>query len=87
MGPVLGLPGYLARKAEALWAINEAEALAERFEQRYLSAELHLLRGVFLAIGVQNSVSKNSLGGQHTPDRSVSVPRFGQHAHLARRGE
>jgi tetratricopeptide (TPR) repeat protein len=59
MGPVIGLPGYLARKAEALhladrtsealWAINEAEALAERFEQRYLSAELHRLRGVFLA--------------------------------------
>ena len=43
-GTVLGLPYYLARKAEALHladrtsealeAINEAEALAERFEQR-----------------------------------------------------
>jgi tetratricopeptide (TPR) repeat protein len=59
MGPVLGLPGHLARKAEALYlahrtpealeAINEAEALAERFEQHYFSDELHRLRGIFLA--------------------------------------
>jgi len=59
MGLVTGLPGHLARKAEALHladrtsealeAINEAEALAERFEQRYFSVELHRLRGVFLA--------------------------------------
>jgi adenylate cyclase len=58
-GSVLGLPSHLARKAEALHladrtfealeAINEAEALAERFEQRYFSAELCRLRGVFLA--------------------------------------
>jgi tetratricopeptide (TPR) repeat protein len=58
-GPVLGLPAHLARKAEALYladrtsealeAIIEAEALAERFEQRWWSAELHRLRGVFLA--------------------------------------
>jgi len=58
-GVVLGLPGYLARKAEALYladrtcealeAINEAEALAERFENRYWCAELHRLRAVFLA--------------------------------------
>jgi len=56
---VLALPGYLARKAEALYladrtsealeAISEAEALAERFEQRFWCAELHRLRGVFLA--------------------------------------
>jgi len=53
------MPAHLARKAEALHladrtsealeAINEAEALAERFENRYWSAELHRLRGVFLA--------------------------------------
>jgi tetratricopeptide (TPR) repeat protein len=58
-GLMLGLPGYLALKAEALHladrtsealeAINEAEALAERFEQHYCFAELHRLRGVFLA--------------------------------------
>ena len=57
-GAVLGLPAHLARKAEALHladrtsealeAINEAEEVAERFEQRWWSAELHRLRGVFL---------------------------------------
>jgi len=57
-GTVLGLPGHLARKAEALHlanrtsealgAINEAEALAERFEHRYVLFRLHWLRGVFL---------------------------------------
>ena len=50
---------FLARKAEALHladrtsealeAISEAEALAERFEQRSFCAELHRLHGVFLA--------------------------------------
>jgi tetratricopeptide (TPR) repeat protein len=58
-GAVLGVAFYLAQKAEALHLadrtsealeeINEAEALAQRFENRYLSAELHRLRGVFLA--------------------------------------
>jgi serine/threonine protein kinase len=58
-GSVLGLPHYLALKAEALHladrttealeAINEAEVLVERFENRYWCAELHRLRGVFLA--------------------------------------
>jgi hypothetical protein len=32
-----------------LKAINEGQALAERFEQRRYLSELHLLRGVFLA--------------------------------------
>jgi predicted ATPase len=58
-GAVLGLPAHLARKAEALHladrtsealeSINEAEALANRYEQRMWYAELHRLRGVFLA--------------------------------------
>jgi len=58
-GTVLGMPGLLAYKAEALHladrtsealeVINEAEALGERFEQRFYCAELHRLRGVFLA--------------------------------------
>ena len=58
-GTVLGLPYYLSlqaealhladRTSEALEAISEAEALAERFEQRVSFAELHRLRGVFLA--------------------------------------
>jgi len=58
-GSVLGLAFHVARKAEALHladrtsealeAINEAEALAERFERRSVLSELHRLRGVFLA--------------------------------------
>jgi hypothetical protein len=58
-GSTLGVPFYLALKAEALHlaertsqaleAITQAEALVERFEDRHWSAELHRLRGVFLA--------------------------------------
>src|SRR5208282_2812894 len=58
-GSVLDLAPSLSRKAEALHladrtsealeAINEAVAIAERFEHGYCSAELHRLRGVFLA--------------------------------------
>ena len=57
-GGVLGMPYFLALKAEALHlgqrtpealeAISEGDALVERFESRYWSAELHRLRGVFL---------------------------------------
>ena len=44
------------RTPEALEAVNEAEALAERFEQRYFCAELHRLRGVFLtAMGAEET--------------------------------
>ena len=58
-GAVLGLPFYLGRKAEALHladrtsealeTIKEAEKVAERSEERWWCAELHRLRGVFLA--------------------------------------
>jgi hypothetical protein len=37
------------RNSEALEAINEAVAIAERFEHGYCSAGLHRLRGGFLA--------------------------------------
>jgi len=44
------------RTSEALAAITEAEALAERFEQRASCAELYRLRGVFLAaIGAEET--------------------------------
>src|SRR5271165_3079067 len=56
---VVAVPYYLALKAEALYlahrtsealdAISEAEVLAERCEERHWCAELHRLRGVFLA--------------------------------------
>jgi predicted ATPase len=58
-GSKICVPYWLALKAEALHladrtsealeAIREAQALAERFEERWWSAELHRLRSVFLA--------------------------------------
>jgi serine/threonine protein kinase/predicted ATPase len=58
-GSTLIVPYYLGLKAEALHladrtsealeAIREAEALAERSEERWWCAELYRLRGVFLA--------------------------------------
>jgi len=58
-GVTLAVPYWLAIKAEALQlagrtsealdAISEAEGIAERSEERDLCAELHRLRGVFLA--------------------------------------
>ena len=58
-GTVLGMPYNLTLKAEALHladrtsealeAIDEAEALVERFEQRNVLSRLHRLRGLFLA--------------------------------------
>jgi serine/threonine protein kinase/predicted ATPase len=57
-GSMLAMQYYLALKAEALHlagftiealeAIREAEAVVERSEERWWSAELHRLRGVFL---------------------------------------
>ena len=41
--------GLADRTSEALKAIREAEALVEGREERWWSAELHRLRGVFLA--------------------------------------
>jgi serine/threonine protein kinase len=65
-GSVLGLPYFLGLKAEALHladrtsealkAIVEAEALAERFEQGSAFSRLHRLRGVFLiALGADET--------------------------------
>jgi tetratricopeptide (TPR) repeat protein len=58
-GSVLPVPYYLMLKAEALYladrtpealeAIDEAEAVAERFEHRNVFSRLHRLRSVFLA--------------------------------------
>ena len=58
-GLTLDTPSLLALKAEALHladrtsealeAIREAEAMVERSEERFWCAELHRLRGVFLA--------------------------------------
>jgi predicted ATPase len=58
-GSMLLIPYWLALKAEALYlanrisealeAIREAEALVERSKERWCCADLHRLRGVFLA--------------------------------------
>ena len=57
-GGILGVPLFLAlnaealhlahRTSEALEAIKEGDAVVQRLENRYWSAELHRLRGVFL---------------------------------------
>ena len=65
-GSTLGLPYFLALKAEALFAANrssealaaveEAEAIAQKCEARSWSAELHRLRAVFLtALGAEET--------------------------------
>jgi serine/threonine protein kinase len=65
-GAIIGLPYLLGMKAEALHladrtsealeAIKEAEALVERYEERFWCAELHRLRAVFVAaIGAEES--------------------------------
>ena len=72
-GTVLALPSHLARKAEALYladrtsqaldAINDAVAIAQRFEHGYCRAELHQLRGVFLAtLGADETQIEASFG-------------------------
>jgi hypothetical protein len=49
------------RTSEALEAINEAEALAERIEVRGMFSRLHRLRGVFLAtVGAEETESEAS---------------------------
>ena len=70
-GAVLGLPFFLGLKAEALYladrpsqaleAINEAKVVAERSEGRWWYAEMHRLRGMFLAaIGVDEIGTETS---------------------------
>ena len=71
-GAMVTVPYFLALKAEALYlahrtskaleAISEAEGLVERFEDRHWCAELHRLRGVFLAtIGADEAQIEASL--------------------------
>jgi len=49
------------RTSEALETITEAEALIERFENRFWSAELSRLRGVFLtALGAEGTQIEDS---------------------------
>jgi hypothetical protein len=91
-GTVLGLPHYLALKAEALHladrtaealeAINEAEVLVERFENRYSCAELHRLRAVFLAaMGADETQIEDSFGA------AVRIAREQKSVSLEKRAE
>jgi predicted ATPase len=72
-GAMLRMPYFLAlkaeslhlagRTAEALDAIADAEAWVERSEERWWCAELHRLRGVFLAvISAQDTQIEASFG-------------------------
>src|SRR5215470_2409977 len=72
-GGIIGLPYLLGMKAEALHladrtsealeAIKEAEALVERYEDRFWCAELHRLHGMFLAAtGAEETQIQASFG-------------------------
>jgi phosphoglycerate dehydrogenase-like enzyme len=51
------------RTSEALEAIKEAEALVERYEERFWCAELHRLRAVFVAaLGADETQIEASFG-------------------------
>ena len=70
------------RASESLEVIREAEALAERFEERWCSAELHRLRGVFLAaMGAEEVQIEASFGGAiriAKEQKSVSLEKRAQ---------
>ena len=70
------------RTSEALEAIREAEALAERFEGRWWSAELHRLRGVFLtAMGADDAQIEASFC------KAISTGKQQKSISLAKRAE
>jgi hypothetical protein len=91
-GTVLARPYYLSLRAEALHladrtlealgAINEAEALAGRFDHRDYCAELHRLRGAFLAtLGAEETEIEASLC------EAIRIAREQKSISLAKRAE
>ena len=91
-GSVLGLPYYLALKAEALHladrtpealeTIIEAEALAERFEGRWSCTELYRLHALFLtAIGAEETEIEVSFS------EAIRIAKKQESVSLARRAE
>ena len=70
------------RTSEALEAINEAEALAQRFEDRYWSSELHRLRGVFLA-----AMGADEIRIQTSFAEAIRVAKEQKSVSLAKRAE
>jgi serine/threonine protein kinase len=101
LGTSLMVPYMLALKAEALHLtdrtlealemIKEAESLIERSEERWLSAELHRLRGVFLrAIGADATQIEASFCKAITTakaQRSISFARRAEAAYADYRRE
>jgi hypothetical protein len=91
-GAVLRLPYFLALKAEALYladrssealeVIKMAEALAERSEGRWWSAELHRLRGVFLA-----AIGADEIQIEASFSEAIRTAREQKSVSLARRAE
>ena len=92
IGSMLFVPYWLGLKAEALHladrtsealeAIVEAEALADRSEGRWWSAELHRLRGVFLAaIGIDETKIEASFCA------AISTAKAQKSTSLAKRAE
>jgi hypothetical protein len=88
-GSIAAIPYFLALKAEALYsadrtsealeAIKDALVMVERFEERWWLAELHRLRGVFLAaVGAQENQIAASFGealGIAKAQKSVSLQK------------
>jgi hypothetical protein len=73
---------FANRTSQALEEINEAETLAERFEQRDCCAEIHRVRGVFLtALGAEETQIEASFSGAISTARqqkSVSLEKHGE---------
>src|SRR5262249_53346735 len=88
-GGIRGVPYFLGLKAEALHlanrtpealeAIKEADALIDKYEERYVRAELQRLRGVLLAaIGADETQIETSFGaaiGTAREQRSISLAK------------
>jgi predicted ATPase len=100
-GSILGLPFWLAMKAEALHpadstagaleAIREAEALGERSEDRYWFAELHRLHGVFLtAMGAEETQIEASFVAAiriASKQKAISVQKLAESSYAEYRRE
>jgi predicted ATPase len=91
-GALRGMPFFLALKAEALHrtdrtfealeAIEEAEGLVERFEERLWHADLHRLRGILLtAMGADETQIEASFC------RAISTAREQKSVSLEKRAE
>jgi serine/threonine protein kinase len=91
-GATMLVPFYLGLKAEALHlagrssealeTISEALAFAERYEEHWWSAELHRLRGVFLAvIGAEEAQIEASFG------EAIQIAKEQKSVSLEKRGD